>query len=211
MANAREMNELLRLLLEGSIRLIGRKRVWVSKLDYITGEQNIVSPESLKNGPTSRQPGEGITGKALEKGTPLRIDDVHTPEWASVYFKRWDDTKSELATPIILNNTEVLTGSGISFGSKPIGVLNIESPSIKAFSKVDEHLLWSLALQAALAYNRIEVGHKLAQLTEFQEDILINTDWDDILLQTVHSIASTLELEYVNIALVDQYRNLIQS
>jgi GAF domain-containing protein len=157
MAEIRDERELLKLLLERSLKLVGADRGWVSQLDPETGELNIVVGEP----PNSRslKIGKGITGIALEKEVPLRVGDVRTKEWdrEGGYEKFWDDTRSELAVPIIIKRAEVRVGDAPAHASKPIGVLNIESPTVDAFSEEDANSLWLLAGHTAVAIEKLEV------------------------------------------------------
>lgn len=42
--------------------------------------------------------------------------------------------------PILVNKDKIRVGHRVRRGSEPIGVLNIESPSVGAFSQDDEYL-----------------------------------------------------------------------
>jgi hypothetical protein len=111
----------------------------------------------------------------------------------------------------VTDTIEVRKNNQVVLASKPIGVLNIESPTTGAFSQEDEDLLWSLARQAVLNINRIELDRKLARLTAFQQNILTEKHWEnDILRLTAQAIVDTLDFEYVHIALVDRERNRIK-
>jgi GAF domain-containing protein len=105
MADIREVDGLLQLLLKGSLALVGCTKGWVSKLDYKTGEPRFTYAEPHRPRPlTLPKPGEGITGKALWNEKPQRANNVHDPEWHGLYREQWADTQSELAVPIIMGN-----------------------------------------------------------------------------------------------------------
>lgn len=211
MGDIREVDAVLQLLLEGSLSLAGCTRGMVSKLNYKTGEQDIVDYKGPQLQIENVKLGTGITGKALQDETSQRVDNVNSPEWYEIYYKQWEDTQSELAIPIVVSNAEVRTGNEVALGSKPLGVLNIESPTRAAFSPADADLLLLLGRQAALVINRIEFDRKLARLQEFQQSILLEKNLDDIVHRTTQGIADTLDFEYVHIALVDHERGRIKT
>lgn len=72
----------------------------------------------------------GIAGRAVLDKAPQRVNDVSTdPD----YYKFYRGTKSELAVPLLTEKNEVL------------GVLNVESKRLAAFSEDDERALMALA------------------------------------------------------------------
>jgi len=82
--------------------------------------------------------GESVTGKAAQDNRTYRIADVQSPEWAPIYRPYIPNMRSELAVPM-------------SFEDRVVGVINIESADVGAFSEDDERLLKGLAKQAAIA------------------------------------------------------------
>jgi len=205
MAAIREKDELLALLLDEGLKLVGCVRGWVSLFNYKTGKPYIAK----EAGPQGRNPpelelGKGITGKALQKGEPLRVGNVRSPEWLNDYQEQWPDTKSELAIPIIVSATAVCSKRPDELGTRPIGVLNIESPTLEAFSQTDEKSLWALSRQAANVMNRIEFDRKRDRSAHFQKDVFAKRSQGEILRFAVKSIGEVLNFEYVAILLVRQ-------
>ena len=94
--------------------------------------------------------GEGIVGyAALHKEAVLVSDVAQDPR----YIKLVPDVRSELAIPLLLKD-------------RCIGVLDLESPELGAFSKRDVEILTLLAGQAAVA---IENARLYEQVTATQE------------------------------------------
>jgi len=79
--------------------------------------------------------GEGLVGYAALHGEPVLVPDVsQDPRYINVV----KDVKSELAIPLLLKD-------------RCIGVLDLESPELDAFTKRDVEILTLLASQAAVA------------------------------------------------------------
>jgi signal transduction histidine kinase/DNA-binding response OmpR family regulator len=82
--------------------------------------------------------GEGITGWVAQHGEPVLANDVRLD---SRYLEVASDTRSELCVPLMT-------------GSQTIGVLNIESPKVNAFTGKDQRLLNTLASNLAMLIER---------------------------------------------------------
>ena len=82
--------------------------------------------------------GEGITGWVAQHGEPALVPDVRLD---SRYYEGASDTRSELCVPLVS-------------GSQIIGVLNVESPQLNAFTKDDQRLLSTLAGNLAMLIER---------------------------------------------------------
>ncbi len=82
------------------------------------------------------QLGDGIIGWVAQHGQPIRTGDVTREKR---YFPVLRNIRSELCVPLISRG-------------KVIGVLNIESPDLDAYTERDENLLTALANSAAIAF-----------------------------------------------------------
>lgn len=78
----------------------------------------------------------GITGWVVQNGKLLRLNDVSKEPR---YFESTQGVKSELCVPLISR-------------SKVIGVINVESTKLAAYSEKDEEVLSALASSAAIAF-----------------------------------------------------------
>jgi diguanylate cyclase (GGDEF)-like protein len=79
--------------------------------------------------------GQGVTGRVLETGKPLIIQDVTKDE---AYIPGSGSTRSEAAIPLTRGETVV-------------GVLNVERSEVDAFDRDDVEMLMLFAAQAAIA------------------------------------------------------------
>nr|MBC8333503.1 GAF domain-containing protein [Anaerolineae bacterium] len=90
---------------------------------------------------------QGVMGQVAATGKPRRISDV-TQE--AGYVKTPDNMRSELCVPL-------------KIAERVIGVINVESRSVAAFSKDDERLLMTLAGQLATALDRLHSEQAVRQ------------------------------------------------
>lgn len=211
MAEVRDEDELLSLILRNGLNLVSSGRGTISRLDLKTGELTIIDHVGGLRHTKTLKYGTGITGKALQEGVPIRVDDISDQPWCEIYNEFWKDTRSELAVPIIIDRAEVRVGRDVKFGPKPIGVLNIESPTVGAFSEADQKILWSLARHAAIFIEKLQFDRKLYRLAEVERRIVGIQDWDSIIELSLEAITDILEYEYVNFSMVDANLNRISS
>ena len=95
----------------------------------------------------SLQPGEGITGWAFQTGKPILVPDVRQDPR---YIATTPETRSEMAAPLVVSD-------------RVIGVLNVESTRLNAFSADDLHLLSALAGQLAIILDNAQAHRDLAE------------------------------------------------
>jgi len=89
--------------------------------------------------------GEGIIGKVARTGLPVRADDVSKfPE----YLMGDPNSRSELCVPLKASN-------------RVIGVINVESERLNAFSAEDERLMMTIAVQLGLAIDGLYKEERL--------------------------------------------------
>ncbi len=102
--------------------------------------------------------GKGLVGNVAATGQPRRLGDVSkSPD----YFELSPTTRSELAVPM-------------KIGERVIGVLNMESPRLNAFSPADERLLTTVAAQLAMAIEKqraLEIEREQRALAEALRDV----------------------------------------
>jgi signal transduction histidine kinase/putative methionine-R-sulfoxide reductase with GAF domain len=211
MTEVHDVDQLLRLLLNRSLELVKSGRGSVSSFDPRTGDLNTVAHRSGPTGAYRLELGRGITGKSLLEEKAIRVNDVRSPEWQGVYEQFWEDTHSELAIPIFISSAQIRLGHEIKSGTKPIGVLNIESPVVGAFSQDDEDILSLMTRQAAIIIERLEVDRKFANLRKIEREIAGKRDWDETIRIVLAAITNTLGYDYVNISLVDLELNRIKA
>lgn len=137
-------------------------------------------------------PGEGVTGRVLATGQPWRIPDV-SQEPA---FLGNPAIRSELCVPLHL-------------AEKVIGVINVESTRLNAFSAEDEIFLVTVASQLATAFQKIRLVDTFQQQIE-EKDALLNTmkaisslQVDDILHTLAREAKRLLQGDSCRIHLLD--------
>lgn len=204
MTQARNVDELLDIFLKGGLHLVGAKNGLIRILNYPTGYTEVVThSDDPPPTPIKLALGKGITGIALERGRPVRVGNLKAPEWQQVHVRAWsDEMLSELAIPIILNNTTVLVDGAPESGSKQIGVFNIESAEQDKFSETDEKCLQSLSRLAAIMIDRLEHDERVSKIEQFGREISDAQSYDEIAQILMRGIIDTLGFEYANISMV---------
>ncbi len=104
--------------------------------------------------------GEGITGWVAQHGEPILAPDVRLD---SHYTETVSDTRSELCVPLVA-------------GSQVIGVINVESPQLNAFTDDHLRLLSTLASNLTIVVELARMVDNLEQMVnertaELQESI----------------------------------------
>jgi len=120
------------------------------------------------------RPGEGITGWVATTGKPLRTGDVREEKrYVAINAK----VRSEMAVPVEMRG-------------QVVGLLNVDSTKVDAFSATDEARLIDMASEAAkwleLAWEVDQLRLKSRQLTSLVDTaqmILSETNLDEILEQ----------------------------
>jgi signal transduction histidine kinase len=120
------------------------------------------------------RPGEGITGWVATTGLPLRTGDVRDEKrYVSISAK----VRSEMAVPVEMRG-------------QVVGLLNVDSKKVDAFSAIDEARLVDMALEAAqwleLAWEIDQLrlkGRQLTSLVNISQMIISETNLDEILNQ----------------------------
>jgi len=95
------------------------------------------------------QLGQGIAGWVAQHGQPALVPDVRQDPR---YYEGTLDTRSELCIPLVV-------------GPWVIGVLNVESPHVNAFSQDDQRLLTTLASNLAILVERARLFEEIEAAT----------------------------------------------
>lgn len=128
-------------------------------------------------------PGEGITGRVLVTGKPWLVHDV---KQEPAYFGD-PEVNSELCVPVII-------------GDKTIGVINLESQLVNAFSEHDQDMLMTLANLVGAALEKFRLAARSSR----------QSVKNDALLSTMKAI-SALQLEDVLTILSNEARRLLEA
>lgn len=142
--------------------------------------------------------GSGISGWAAEHRRPLRVDDVTVD---SRYIQASPNTRSELAIPLTYRN-EVL------------GVLNVESEQVAAYTENDEEMLGTLggSLAAIIANARLleQIRYQAEReraLYEITSKIRRSTDMQAILATTASELTKAVGARSARIKIATEEKN----
>lgn len=101
--------------------------------------------------------GEGVVGRVVETGKTTLVNDVsQNPD----YISARKSTRSELAVPMFSPAT-----------GEVIGVFNLESNNLHAYTVEDAELVGTLAANAAVAIEREQIYHRLIFQQRLQEEL----------------------------------------
>jgi phosphoserine phosphatase RsbU/P len=132
-----DLNELLSRIAQLMRRVVDYRTFGILLLDPVTNvlEMKVAVQYGEKVTLPKVPLGEGLVGYAALHREPVLVPDVSKDPR---YIKVVDDVRSELAVPMLLKD-------------RCIGVFDLESPELDAFSKRDVEILTLLASQAAVA------------------------------------------------------------
>jgi phosphoserine phosphatase RsbU/P len=136
-ASVLELDELFSRIAQAMRRLIDYRTFGIWLLDEERRVLEVKHAEKYGEHPQVRSVpiGEGLVGYAALHGEPVLVQDVSQDPR---YINAVEDVRSELAIPLLLKD-------------RCIGVLDLESPELDAFTKRDVEILTLLASQAAVA------------------------------------------------------------
>ncbi len=124
--------------------------------------------------------GSGIISSVTESGEPLMVNDV----LSHPLYRHMDalaDTKSEIATPIIV-------------GDRLVGVLDIEANQVDAFDELDLFTAQTLADQIAIAIENARLYEQAHELATVEERQRLARDLHDAVTQTLFSASLIAEV-----------------
>ncbi|MEI7633928.1 MAG: GAF domain-containing protein [bacterium] len=146
--------------------------------------------------------GEGVTGRVAKTGRPLRVDDVSQ---SPCYIALREDVRSELAVPL-------------RYERKTIGVLNVDSNCVGAFSEDDERLLAAVASQAARVIQTSRIYERLSQesrrleaLLEVSHALISADPLPDLLKRITRAVLSLMEVKQCSLLVLNERRELVLS
>jgi len=203
MTEAKDVDELI----ERTTQLIGEKlfpdNFGVLLFDEAGGLLRLHSSYHLgeREDPIVVLLGQGIVGHVASTGKPERIPDVTRVPY---YLNIDSNTRSELCTPLMV-------------GERLIGVINVESAKLNAFTQEDENLLMIMASQLANGIERLRAEESLRQRAEdlaaLQATVLEITtphDLPDVLQTIVEQAAQLLNATSGGLYLCDPERQEVR-
>lgn len=138
--------------------------------------------------------GEGVTGQVAESGRPLRVGDVRShPDYVNLR----PGVMSEMAVPLLAEN-------------KVIGVINVDSDNVDAFSDDDQELLVAIAAQSAkvmhaarLYEENVRKAQRLETLFNVAGAIVSQPMFEDILARVAEEVRGLMRARICSIVLLD--------
>jgi phosphoserine phosphatase RsbU/P len=147
------------------------------------------------------QLGEGITGTAAATRQPLLVQDVRSDPR---YLIALDAVRAELAVPMLVRG-------------KLVGVIDLESTRLNAFSEQDKALLTLIAgrigvsIDNARLYRRVERQNRtLRVLAHLSQEFSSILDLDELLTKIASTVRAVINYDSFSIFLVDPEYNLLR-
>jgi sigma-B regulation protein RsbU (phosphoserine phosphatase) len=146
--------------------------------------------------------GEGVTGAAAASRMPVMVDDVRQDPR---YLNALDAVRSELAVPMLARG-------------KLVGVIDVQSTRLKAYSEHDRAMLRLIAARVAFAidnarlYRRVERQNRtLKTLAHLSQEFRSILDLDELLSKIAATIRTLIAYDAFSIYLVDADKKLLRS
>lgn len=130
---------------------------------------------------------EGITLRVVKTGKSVFVPDISKDK---AYVLGGEGIRSELAVPIKIRN-------------KILGVLNVESKKLSAFSGEDRKLLEILASHTATAISNLKRQEKLSALNSYGRSLNKAESMEEICKLTLNAMEKILGFRFVDIFLLE--------
>jgi phosphoserine phosphatase RsbU/P len=147
------------------------------------------------------QLGEGITGAAAATRQPILVGDVRSDPR---YLIALDAVRAELAVPMLVRG-------------KLVGVIDLESTRLNAFTEQDKALLTLIAgrigvsIDNARLYRRVERQNRtLRVLAHLSQEFSSILDLDELLTKIASTVRALINYDSFSIFLVDPEYNLLR-
>lgn len=164
----------LNVVMDEANRLLGTDRSSMRLVDPSTGDLAIRASRGFSKQTLRRmrlKVGQGVPGWVAENGRPLIVNDCRGEPRLDYYPCEEEPISSMLSVPLLLE-------------SRTIGVLTVASSEPKWFTEEDQHLLLSLAGQAAVAIENARLYEQGRRRLNEQK----------ILYRLAQELASTLDV-----------------
>lgn len=146
-------------------------------------------------------PGEGITGAAAASRQPVLVRDVRTDPR---YLNALDAVRAELAVPMLVRG-------------KLVGVIDLQSTRLNAFSEQDRALLALIASRVGVAidnarlYRRVERQNRtLRVLAHLSQEFSSILEIDELLTKVAVTVRALINFDAFSIFLADYERTLLR-
>lgn len=144
--------------------------------------------------------GEGLTGNAASARQPILVNDVRTDPR---YLNALDAVRAELVVPMLVRG-------------KLVGVIDLQSTRLNAFSEQDKALLALIANRVGTAidnarlYRRVERQNRMLRvLAHLSQEFSSILDIDELLSKIAVTIRALINFDAFTIFLVDDARRML--
>ncbi|MBZ5602272.1 MAG: SpoIIE family protein phosphatase [Acidobacteriia bacterium] len=144
---------------------------------------------------------EGVTGMAAATRAPVLVDDVRSEPR---YLNALDAVRSELAVPMMARG-------------RLVGVLDVQSTRVKAYSEQDRALMRLIATRVAVSidnarlYRRVDRQNRtLRTLAHLSQEFSSILDLDELLGKIAATIRALINYDAFSIFLVDAERKVLR-
>ena len=145
--------------------------------------------------------GEGITGTAAMTRQPVLVGDVRADPR---YLNALDAVRAELATPMLVRG-------------KLVGVIDVQSTRLNAFSEQDRALLTLIATRVAFSidnarlYRRVERQNRILRvLAHLSQEFSSILDLDELLTKIAVTVRALIYFDAFSIFLLDDEQHLLR-
>jgi sigma-B regulation protein RsbU (phosphoserine phosphatase) len=145
--------------------------------------------------------GEGIVGRAAARREPILVEDVRRDPH---YLNAVDAVRSELAVPMIARH-------------KLVGVIDVQSTRVKAYTENDKALLRLIASRVATAidnarlYRRVEKNNRtLRTLANISHEFSSILELDELLTKISTTVRGLINYDAFSILLIDQEQKALR-
>lgn len=145
--------------------------------------------------------GEGITGAAASARQPILVRDVRREP---KYLNALDAVRAELSVPMLARG-------------KLVGVIDVQSTRLNAFSEQDRALLALIAsrvgvtIDNARLYRRVERQNRMLRvLAHLSQEFSSILDIDELLTKIAVTVRALINFDAFSIFLVDEERQLLR-
>ena len=213
MTAASQSKEIWQLLKKGVEKIVTSKYIWIGSWNHLNGELELVESNNSSQNIKNLKFGTGIITQVIKNEKAILISDISNAkdQYINHYVQSWNDTKSEFAIPLI-DTVLIREKTKIKkFGSKIIGVLNIESTNVNSFSPTDKERIVLLARHASIRLERLRFYQKIYEIRKIEKEISEAQNSEKIIKIIINGIRDVLKFEWINISLVNSERTQIQS
>lgn len=195
-ATSDTVDDVLQTILEESVRATDSARGFLAIVDRDRGELNAryaagsgwTEERRISRLKVSEETGRGITSHVAATGKPYCSSNVLEDPY---YIMSFDDVRSELAVPLVDSYRRTL------------GVINVESTELDAFSEDHEKALTALADLGTIAMTVFEYRTREQALLQIGQELASLAEEQEILQQVIDVTADVLKFEDCSLFLID--------